>query len=77
LVSTLPLWFSIPPFDIAMLQQQRHNFKSFACFRTRSIPSYIEHFMSLWEQRKSFFRTVLESDKDCNLKGLCYILVLI
>jgi hypothetical protein len=77
LVSSLPLWFSIPPFDIAILQQQRHNFKTFGCFRTRSTPSYIDHFMSLWPQRKSFLRTVLESEEDCNLKGPCYILVII
>ncbi len=51
LVSSLPLWLSIPPFDIAILQQQRHKFKSFGCFRTRSTPS----FMSLWPQRKELF----------------------
>jgi hypothetical protein len=31
---SLPLWFSIPPFDIAILHR-RHNLKSFGCFRTR------------------------------------------
>ncbi len=56
-VFSLPLWFSIPPFDIAILHR-RHNFKSFGCFRTRKVPSLNGSVHVFCGSKERAFRTV-------------------